>query len=121
MLGEVGPGSGRRHPARAQRGRPRFGTGGKREPGCGIRLDHVRWGAAGVTGALNRLHGTEWRHPHFNRVARRLLCEQLQQVADGRRRRLSARSGAQRGPDACLTDIIRNSCPSHAMTVSRCS
>ena len=67
------------------------------DPGRGVGLDDVRRGAAGVPGTLDDLHRAERRHAHLDAVPRRLLGEQLQQVAHGGR---EIRAGGQRMPRA---------------------
>ena len=106
MIREVGPRTGCRHRAQRECGRPVGRAGREGEPGRGIHLDHIRRRPPGVPRALDCLHSTERRHPNFDRVARSLLGQQLQQVTDGGRRRV-ARAARERGVNRLLARIIR--------------
>ena len=92
MAGEVGSGPGSVDGPTREAISPRQGPGGKREPSGGIRFDNVGRGAAGVAGAGDALHGTEWGHAHLECVAFGLLGEKLQGVPHRLRTDVSARA-----------------------------
>jgi hypothetical protein len=120
MLGEVCAGSGCRDSPVGESERPLFRAGREREPGASIRLDHIRRSASGVPRSLDRLHRPERRNSHLDRIARRLLRQQLQEVTHRRRRHIATRRSRHRGTDAREPDVIRNPRPSHVLTVARC-
>ena len=61
--------------------RPRLRAGRDRDPGGGVHLHDVRRSPPRVPRPLDHLHGSERRDAHLDAVARRLLIEQLKQVA----------------------------------------
>ena len=81
----------------------------ERDPGRGVGLDDVRRRAAGVPRTLDDLHRAERRHPHLDAVTRRLLDEQLQQVAHGGREIGAGRGGGCRAAARTAASAARPS------------
>lgn len=88
-------------------------SGGEGEPGRRIHLDDVGRGSPGVTRTRDALHGAERRHTHFDRVARRPLGEQLQQVAHRGRERIPVGCVGERIHHSRRPDVVTDPCACH--------
>ena len=97
--------------------RPLLTAGGQRQPGRGIHLDHVRRSASSVPRALDRLDCAKRRNAHLDRVARRPLGEELQQIANRGRGRLAVGRSLERGAHTGVPKLIRDSRPGHENTL----
>ena len=72
-----------------------------------------------MAGSFDGLHRTKRGNPHLDGVALGLLCEQLKEVANGRRGCVAVGVAGNRGAYGGAADSVVNACPSHTPTLAR--